>query len=166
MLTITQHGTKIVTADTIQGKIDRMETPSVKHRVNSANTGAAPAIRIAKLQYPELTNAQIAKRVGCDPANVHRVLKRFLGKNNTAQDLQDYKQHKGDIWDSVAMRAVMSIDDAKLSKSSASQLMMVAGIAFDKSQLTHGQATQINVSVLLDLVQAARDMRDAGPKLP
>jgi hypothetical protein len=44
--------------------------------------------------------------------------------------------------------------------------MIVAGIAFDKSQLVHGQATQINVSVLLDLVQAARDMRDAGPKQP
>jgi hypothetical protein len=83
-----------------------------------------------------------------------------LGNNNTAQDLQDYKEHKGDIWDSVAMRAVMSIDDAKLHKSSASQLMMVAGIAFDKSQLVHGQATQINVSVLTNLLDEARAERD------
>jgi hypothetical protein len=57
------------------------------------------------------------------------------------------------------MRAVMSIDDSKLSKSSAAQLMMVAGTAFDKSQLVRGQATQINVTVLLDAVQAIKDMR-------
>ena len=150
-----------------QGTEPTIETSRVKRSVSSANTGAAPAIRKAKLQYPELTNSQIAKRVGCDPSNVTRVLARFLGNNNTTQDLQDYKEHKGDVWDSVAMRAVMSIDDAKLHKSSASQLMMVAGIAFDKSQLVRGQATQINVSVLIDLVQAARDMRDRpAAKLP
>jgi hypothetical protein len=148
------------------GAVVPARTHRIRPRINTANKGVAPAIRKAKLQYPELTNSQIAKRVGCDPSNVHRVLKRFLGDNNTTQDLQDYKEHKGDVWDSLAMRAVMSIDDAKLSKSSASQLMIVAGIAFDKSQLVHGQATQINVSVLLDLVQAARDMRDAGPKQP
>jgi hypothetical protein len=142
------------------------DTPRINPRIKRANTGAAIAIRKAKLQYPELTNAQIAKRVGCDPANVYRVLKRFLGNNNTTQDLQDYKEHKGDVWDSIAMRAVMSIDDSKLSKSSASQLMMVAGIAFDKSQLVRGQATQINVSVLVDLVAAAREIRDSGPKQP
>jgi len=140
-------------------KVTPIIEPSVKPRVKSANTGAALAIRKAKMKYPELTNSQIAKRVGCDPANVHRVLKRFLGKNNTEQDLQDYKEHKADVWDSVAMRAVMSIDDSKLSKSSAAQLMMVAGTAFDKSQLVRGQATQINVTVLLDAVQAIKDMR-------
>jgi hypothetical protein len=142
------------------GAVAPARTHRIRPRINTANKGVAPAIRKAKLQYPELTNSQIAKRVGCDPSNVTRVLARFLGNNNTAQDLQDYKEHKGDIWDSVAMRAVMSIDDAKLHKSSASQLMMVAGIAFDKSQLVHGQATQINVSVLTNLLDEARAERD------
>ena len=143
-----------------QGTEPTIETSRVKRSVNSANTGAAPAIRKAKLQYPELTNSQIAKRVGCDPSNVTRVLARFLGNNNTTQDLQDYKEQKGDIWDSLAMKAVMSIDDAKLETATAVQLATVAGIAFDKSQLTRGLATQVNVSVLLDLRDAIRDMRD------
>ena len=129
----------------------------VEPRVNSANTGAGERAIALKLEYPELSAGQIAKAVGCNPSNVYRVLERFNAK---LQDLQDYKEHKGDIWDSVAMRAVMFLDDAKLQKSSAAQLMMVAGTAFDKSQLTRGLATQVNVSVLLDLVQAARDMRD------
>ena len=133
-----------------------MET-SVEPRVNSANTGAGQRAIALKLEYPELSAGQIAKAVGCNPSNVYRVLERFNAK---LQDLQDYKEHKGDIWDSVAMRAVMSIDDAKLQTATAVQLATVAGIAFDKSQLTRGLATQVNVSVLLDLVQAARDMRD------
>ena len=130
---------------------------NVEHRVNSANTGAGERAIALKIEYPDLTPSQIAKAVGCHPSNVHRVLARFKAR---LDDLQDYKEHKGDIWDSVAMRAVMSIDDAKLETATAVQLATVAGIAFDKSQLVRGQATQINVSVLLDLVQAARDMRD------
>lgn len=134
--------------------------PSVEPRVNSANTGAGDRAIALKLQYPDLSAGQIAKAVGCNPSNVHRVLARFKAR---LDDLQDYKEHKGDIWDSVAMRAVMSIDDVKLQTATAVQLATVAGIAFDKSQLVHGQATQINVSVLIDLVQAARDIRDNRP---
>ena len=130
---------------------------NVEHRVNSANTGAGDRAIALKIEYPDLTPSQIAKAVGCHPSNVHRVLARFKTR---LDDLHDYKEHKGDIWDSVAMRAVMSMDDAKLQTATAVQLATVAGIAFDKSQLVRGQATQINVSVLLDLVQAARDMRD------
>ena len=144
-------------SDTAVRELEKM--PPVKPRVKSANTGAARAIRATKLKYPELTNSQIAKRVKCDPANVQRVLERFLGNSNTTQDLRDYQNQKADVWESVAMKAVMSIDDAKLSKSSAAQLMMVAGTAFDKSQLVRGQATQVNVTVLLDAVQAIREMR-------
>ena len=55
---------------------------------------------------------------------------------------------------------ILSIDDAKLETATAVQLATVAGIAFDKSQLTRGLATQVNVSVLLDLRDAIRDMRD------
>jgi IS30 family transposase len=133
---------------------------SVNPRVSSANTGAGDRAIALKLKYPDLSAGQIAKAVGCNPSNVHRVLERFKTR---LDDLQDYKEYKGDIWDSVAMRAVKSIDDAKLQTATAVQLATVAGIAFDKSQLVHGLATQVNVSVLLDLVQAARDMRDKQP---
>jgi cytochrome c1 len=131
--------------------------PGIQTRINTANTGAGDRAIALKLEYPELSAGQIAKAVGCNPSNVHRVLARF---NARLDELQDYKEHKGDIWDAVAMKAVMSIDDAKLQMATAVQLATVAGIAFDKSQLVRGLATQVNVSVLLDLMQAARDMRD------
>jgi hypothetical protein len=139
---------------------------SVKARVSSANTGAARSIRKMKLDYPELSEGQIAKAVGCDPANVHRVLKRFLGKRQSQDDLRQFQEDKANIFDALQHRALMSVTDAKLAKTAIRDLAVAAGIWEDKARTIRGQATQVNVSVLLDLVQAARDMRDAGPKQP
>jgi len=38
----------------------------------------AMLIRRAKLKYPELSESQIARYVGCSPSNVHQVLQSFL----------------------------------------------------------------------------------------
>ena len=35
-------------------------------------------IRRTKLKYPEMSESQIARYVGCSPSNVHQVLKSFL----------------------------------------------------------------------------------------
>jgi len=127
-------------------------------RVNFGNTGAAPIIRRTKLRYPEMSNAQIAKRVGCDKSNVSRVLSRFLGKHSE-DELREFQQNKADVFDSLQMRALMSINDATISKASLLPRITGAAILEDKSRVIRGQATQINVSVLLDAVAAVRAMR-------
>jgi hypothetical protein len=38
----------------------------------------AMLIRRVKMKYPELSESQIARYVGCSPSNVHQVLKSFL----------------------------------------------------------------------------------------
>ena len=38
----------------------------------------AMLIRRVKLKYPEMSESQIARYVGCSPSNVHQVLKSFL----------------------------------------------------------------------------------------
>jgi hypothetical protein len=38
----------------------------------------AMLIRRVKIKYPELSESQIARYVGCSPSNVHQVLKSFL----------------------------------------------------------------------------------------
>ncbi len=38
----------------------------------------AMLIRRTKLKYPELSESQIARYVGCSPSNVHQVLTTFL----------------------------------------------------------------------------------------
>ena len=80
-------------------------------------------------------------------------------------DLAQYKENKADVWDSLAMRAVLSITSKKLEKSSAAQLSIIAGTAFDKSQISRGQATGINVVALLDVVEAIR-AQDSGGNRP
>jgi hypothetical protein len=128
-------------------------------RVSSANTGAAPAIRRMKMRYPEMSEAQIAKRVGCDPANVHRVLKRFLGDGITEQDHEAFKANTADIFDRLTHKMLMSITDADIAKAQLLPRVTSAAILHDKARTIRGQATQINVSVLLDAVQAIKDMR-------
>jgi AraC-like DNA-binding protein len=132
-------------------------------RVSSANTGVAPAIRRMKMRYPELSEGMIAKRVGCDPANVHRVLKRFLGDGITEQDHEDFKNNTADVFDRMTHRMLMSITDADIEKAQLLPRVTSAAILHDKARTIRGQATQVNVSVLLDLRDAIRDMRERQP---
>jgi hypothetical protein len=112
-----------------------------------------------KQRYPELSESQIAKRVGCDPSNVHRVLKRFIGSANTEADLRDYQESKADIYDALQLRTLGSITDADIAKAPLVARVTSAAILEDKARVIRGQATQINVSVLLDAVQAIKAMR-------
>lgn len=130
----------------------------------SPHRGCAQKIRKLKSRYPEMSNGAIAKRVGCSTANVSCVLAKYLGDFGE-DDLAQYKENKADVWDSLAMRAVLSITSKKLEKSSAAQLSIIAGTAFDKSQISRGQATGINVVALLDVVEAIR-AQDSGGNRP
>jgi hypothetical protein len=123
--------------------------------------GLAPLIRATKARYPELSEAQIAKRVGCSPSNVHQVLTPFL-HGHSEQELRDFQANKADIYDAVQMRALASVTQEKLRKSSAGSLVTVAAILEDKARLLRGQATSIHVSALLDLVELLREKRDSG----
>ena len=121
--------------------------------------GLAPLIRATKLRYPELSEAKIAKRVGCSPSNVHQVLSVFL-HGHSEQELRDFQANKVDIYDAVQMRALESVTQDKLRKSSAGSLVTVAAILEDKARLIRGQATSIHVHALVDVLAMLRELRD------
>jgi AraC-like DNA-binding protein len=129
------------------------------------NTGVAPLIRREKLRYPELSNAQIARRVGCDPSNVHRVLKRFMGEQIHEDSLEEYQGAKADIYDVLQRRFLGSIDDADIAKAPLIARVTASAILEDKARTIRGQATSINVTALLDLVSAAKSLRDNPPTI-
>jgi hypothetical protein len=136
-------------------------TPVVDNPVVKMRKGdKAALVRREKLRYPEMSEAQIAKRVGCDPAHVHRVLAKFLGQR-TEDDLREFQEQRVNVFDAITMRSLMSITDSKLTKSSAAALMMVAGTAHDKSQVLRGQATGIDVHILANVEDAIRARHDA-----
>jgi predicted transcriptional regulator len=117
--------------------------------------GCAPQIRKLALSYPELSNSEIAAKVGCTTQNVDQVLSRFLG-DNSEEDLRSFQANRADIVDAVSQRILESVTQDKIAKGSALQLVTAFGILHDKSQVLRGQATGINVSVLLDVAEAIR----------
>jgi hypothetical protein len=139
--------------------VDSSEAVRVSDRVYSGNTGAAAAIRKLAVQFPELSQGEIAREVGCHPTNVHKVLKHFRGVKDQAFELKDFQESKAEIYDQLQARILGSISDADLLKAPLQARVTSAAILEDKARVIRGQATQINVSVLLDAVQAIKQMR-------
>lgn len=128
-------------------------------KVSGRHTGVAPAIRRMKMRYPEMSEVQIARRVGCDPANVHRVLTRFLGEKLTEDEHRAITENTADVFDRLSNRMLISITDEEIAKAQLLPRVTSAAILHDKARTIRGQATQVNVTVLLDAVQAIREMR-------
>lgn len=122
--------------------------------------GLAPTIRKLKVKYPELTDSEIARRVGCRPSNVTGVLKVFLGKHSE-EELQQFQETKADNYDALQYRLLSSLSEAKIRKAKPMEIITGAAILEDKARLVRGQATGINVSVLMDVAEAIRMRRDA-----
>jgi hypothetical protein len=127
-----------------------------------AKTGVAPKIRKLKMKHPELSHSDIAKRVGCHPSNVTCVLKAFLG-DKSEDDLRSFQESKADIYDALQHRLLSSLTQEKIDKSKPMEIITGAAILEDKARLVRGQATGINVSVLMDVVEAIRS-RPTAPK--
>lgn len=121
-----------------------------------AKTGAAPKIRKLALKHPELTHAEIARVVGCNQSTVFTVLQTFLGDHSPEQ-LQDFQSSKADVYDALQHRLLLSLTPDKIAKAKPMEIITGAAILEDKARLVRGQATGINVSVLLDVAQAIRE---------
>jgi hypothetical protein len=120
--------------------------------------GVAPAIRKLHEKYPEMPKSVIAKRVGCSTENVRSVLATYLG-DVSEDSLREYQANRGDVFDALGHRALLHITEAKLTNAKPMELTTMAAILYDKARLERGQATGINVSVLLDVAQAIRERR-------
>jgi hypothetical protein len=127
-------------------------------KVQGRRTGAGRRAIALKLAHPELSDAKIAERVGCRPSNVSSVLGRFLG-DHSEEELKSFQNAKAEIFDALQMRSLMSITQEDIAKAPFLPRITGAAILEDKARLIRGQATQINVSVLLDAVEAVRAMR-------
>jgi len=123
-----------------------------------AKTGAAPKIRALHSRYPDLSNAAIAKRVGCSNENVRITLASFLD-DKSLEDLRDFQETKADVFDSLQLRMLASITKEKIDKTRPVEAITAAAILEDKARLVRGQATNINATILLDVVEALKNRR-------
>ena len=121
-------------------------------------TGKAPLIRKLKLKYPELSNKEIADQAGCVESNVRQVLRTFM-HDVTESELQTFQENKANIYDALQSRIIESIGQDDIAKAPLYPRIVSAGILEDKARNVRGQATSINVAVLVDLVEAIKAAR-------
>lgn len=117
--------------------------------------GLAPQIRKMAIQYPELSHSEIARAVGCNPSNVTIVLKTFLG-NTSEESLRDFQASKADVYDALQQRLLLSITQEKIDKTKPMEAITGAAILEDKARLVRGQATAINMTAVVDLIEVMR----------
>jgi hypothetical protein len=104
------------------------------------------------------TPSAIAKGMG----RSHHTLQKFLDKPEVREQVAVQREELAKMFDHVAHRIIGAVTPEDVSKASLQQKMVSAGIAVDKAALLRGEIpTTVNVTVLLDLVQVVRDMRNA-----
>jgi len=141
-----------------------MATPAdvLEQAATTGKRGLAPVIRKMALTYPELTNTQIADAVGCTRQNVSCVLDSFLA-GTSPETLADFQSNKADVYDALQLRLLGSLTQEKIDKSKPMEIITGAAILEDKARLVRGQATGINVNVLLDVAEALRNRPQSAP---
>ena len=118
----------------------------------------AALIRKLSSRYPELSQGDIARRVGCSPQNVSEVLAEFL-EDSSLERLGDFRSDKAEICELIQHRMLASITQDKLDKTPAVSLITAFAIMEDKIRLMRGQPTSMHVHALVDVLDALR-MRD------
>jgi len=126
--------------------------------------GKAPTIeeeaQIATLAADGTSNTKIAAALGRSRAMVRHT----LSKPEIQQSIQQEKAKLSKMYREKARRVLESIDDKTIAKGNLLQRATSTGILLDKSLLLAGEPTEnIDVRVLMEVVEAIRARRDAGP---
>ena len=119
----------------------------------------ASMIRYIATKYPELSQGDIARRVGCSHQNVSEVLAEFLA-DTSPERVDQFRENKATICEALQHKLLASITQDNLDKTPAVSLITGFAILQDKIQLMRGQPTSIHVTALVDLVQVLRERRN------
>jgi hypothetical protein len=99
------------------------------------NTEKQELIIACKNDSPEKTMIQIASECNTSPSYVSEVLDRYGIIKVT---LDDFKEHKADIFAGLQSRLLTNITAAEIQKASIQQRVVSAGILHDKEQELRG----------------------------
>ena len=112
---------------------------------------------IVTLAASGMSKTKIAQTVG----RSRGMVRNMMEEPEIQEKIGDEKSVMAKIYRDKARRVVDSINDVDIQKASLQQKSISSGVLLDKSLLLSGDLPQVSVTVLLDLVTAARDMRDA-----
>jgi len=99
----------------------------------------------------------IAKGMG----RSHHTLQKYLARPEVRQVVGVQREELAGMFDSVAHRIVGAVTPEDIQKANLVQKLTSAGIAVDKASMLRGELPPaINVTVLLDVMEAIRSRRD------
>ncbi|MGC2637041.1 MAG: hypothetical protein WA294_07665 [Acidobacteriaceae bacterium] len=91
----------------------------------------------------------------------HVTVEKHLAKPDAQERVEDEKAVLAGIYRRKARRIAESISDEDIAKASLQQKSISSGVLLDKSLLLTGDMPPIRVEILLNAVQAIREMRSA-----
>jgi hypothetical protein len=109
---------------------------------------------------PNLTHTQIASLEDCERSTVSRVLAKY---GIEQQEVEDYKQHRADIFGGLQKRILKSITDEDIKKAPVGSRILAVAQLYDKERLERGQSTE-NVSLLVGAIQDLQARKRSGSK--
>jgi hypothetical protein len=130
------------------------------------NSAGAKPLRVDELERAKALSAlgHSYRAIGMELGRSDKTIKKALTRSpEVIQDVKDIKVRLADSFEGLAGRMVTSITDHDILKLDAYRRTLSAAVATDKMLLSRGEATSIDVHVLLDAVQAVREMRRSGP---
>jgi len=108
-----------------------------------------------------LSQAAIARNLD----RSRHMVRNVLAQPEVQRNIQDEKAELAQLYREKARTIVESISSADIAGASLQQKAVSTGILLDKSLLLSGDPTSINVSVLMDVVDAMR-LRGTHPVVP
>ena len=88
-----------------------------------------------------LSYEHIGKIQGTSKTGIYRALAKLM----PSQETEIFKQNRADILANIQLKALSAVTEPKLKKASAKDLVISAGILYDKERLERGLSTE-NVS--------------------
>jgi len=101
-----------------------------------------------------LSYSEIAAIQGVSPQAIHGRIKNLL----PPEEVNVYKDHRADILAGIQARLLSHLDDDRLAKASAYQLVGSMGLLYDKERLERGMSTANLASVHSD-IQAIKELK-------
>ena len=109
-----------------------------------------------------LSYEEIARIQGVSKQAIHGRIKNLLPPD----ELQTYLTHRGDILAGLQAKILSHLDDERLSKASAYQLVGSAGLLYDKERLERGMSTANLTSVHADIAALRASEAQEDKKRP
>jgi IS30 family transposase len=128
------------------------------------NSKGAKALIVGELEKAKALSAlgHSCRAIGKELGRSDKTIKKALTRSpEVIQEVKDIKAELAERYQAEARRILDSINDKDIEKASLQNKAVSSGILLDKALLLKGEATSINVSVLLDAVQAAKEYQAA-----